>query len=144
MIDDVCVTVQTSIIPFTGTSATSHESENMTSDIIHAADIGENEPTLNEGERVQSNEERRLKRKQSLEAQVTTGCGGGRKKQRILDAFYETLWPMLEDLGWKIVSARKTSELSSLIKSLKRLVFSIPSPKGLFLLSSPFEFNVHC
>jgi hypothetical protein len=109
MIENVFVTVQTAMTPFTGTSAVSHESENMTSGVIHAANIGENEPRTNEGEQVQSNEERRLKRKQSLEAQVTTGCGGGRKKQRIVDAFYETLWPMLEDLGWKIVSARETT-----------------------------------
>jgi hypothetical protein len=53
------------------------------------------------------NNDRLLKRKQSLEAQVTSGCGGGRKKQRIVEAFYGTMWPILEDAGWIMVSDRR-------------------------------------
>lgn len=47
-------------------------------------------------------QERRLKRKQSLEAAVTAGCGYGRKKQRVLEAFYN-VWPLLEVAGWTMV-----------------------------------------
>ena len=57
-----------------------------------------------EEDQAEQNEELRLKRKQSLESQVTSGCGGGRKKARIVDAFYDTLWPILEEAGWKLVS----------------------------------------
>ena len=133
MIDDVGVTVHTAMAPFRGTSAASHEDENMTSNTFHVANIDEIEPRPNEGEHVQLCDERRLKRKQFLEAQVTTGCGGGRKKRRIVAAFYETLWPMLEDSGWKIVSARKTARASPLIKNLKSRIVSMPLPMGFFL-----------
>jgi hypothetical protein len=53
--------------------------------------------------------DRLLKRKQSLEAQVTSGCGGGRKKQRIVEAFYGTLWPILENAGWAMVRDRRNT-----------------------------------
>eukprot|EP00804_Cyclotella_cryptica_P002283 CCRYP_004015-RA/>CCRYP_004015-RA protein AED:0.32 eAED:0.32 QI:0/0.5/0.66/1/1/1/3/1189/611 len=130
MIDDVGVTALTTMAPFGGTCAASHENDNLTSEVIIPVNIAEGEPTSNEGEQDQSNDERRLKRKQSLEAQVTTGCGGGRKKQRIVDAFYETLWPMLEDLGWKIVSARKNTRSNPLIKNIKRHIVSSALPLG--------------
>lgn len=66
----------------------------------------ENNDEANNEDRIQVDEENRLKRRQSLEAQVTVaGCGGGRKKQRIVDAFYDTLWPILEEAGWKLVSS---------------------------------------
>jgi hypothetical protein len=68
----------------------------------------ENNDEANNEDRIQVNEENRLKRRQPLEAQVTVvGCdnGGGRKKQRIVDAFYDTLWPILEEAGWKLVSS---------------------------------------
>lgn len=60
-------------------------------------------------DQLEQSEELRLKRKQSLEAQVTSGCGGGRKKARIVDAFYDTLWPILEEAGWKLVSMSNLS-----------------------------------
>ena len=49
-------------------------------------------------------EERNLKRKQSLEAAVTLGLGYGKKKKRHIEAFYSAVWPLLEEAGWTQVS----------------------------------------
>lgn len=73
--------------------------------IDEAEDEVEINAKANDEDQVQLIEERRLKRKQSLESQVTSGCGGGSKKRRIVDAFYDTLWPILEKAGWKLVSS---------------------------------------
>ena len=48
-------------------------------------------------------EEKRLKRKQSLESAVTLGMGGGKKKQRHVEAFHSAIWPVLTDAGWTLV-----------------------------------------
>ena len=60
--------------------------------------------TSDEEELKAIDKERRLKRKQSLEASVTAGCGYGKKKQRIVEAFYSTVWPLLSTAGWEMVS----------------------------------------
>jgi hypothetical protein len=86
------------------TSSGSHESK-LTSSIVAEPQVAETVTNHNDEDSRQVNQERsRLKRKQSLEAQVTSGCGGGKKKARIIDSFYGTLWPILERIGWKLVS----------------------------------------
>ena len=72
-------------------------SADKSTDKLYESDIDEDQAN--------ANEKRKLRRKQSLESQVTSGCGWGKKKARIVDAFYETLWPILENKGWKLVSA---------------------------------------
>ncbi|KAL7506562.1 hypothetical protein ACHAXN_003828 [Cyclotella atomus] len=85
------------------TSSGSHESK-LTSSIVAEPQVAETVTNHNDEDSRQVNQERsRLKRKQSLEAQVTSGCGGGKKKARIIDSFYGTLWPILERIGWKLV-----------------------------------------
>jgi len=49
-------------------------------------------------------EERRMKRRKSLEAQVNLGLGMGKRKQSIIEAFNSSVWPVLEGAGWSIVS----------------------------------------
>jgi hypothetical protein len=48
-------------------------------------------------------EERRIKRTQSLEASVTLGLGYGQKKTQH-EAFFSAVWPVLEGAGWTLVS----------------------------------------
>ena len=104
---DFVTATSTSCEPMAPVPGQSHdEMEDNAPSIIEAVDPAEINPHVNtEVEEAKVKEGRRLKRKQSLEAQVTTGCGGGRKKQRIVDAFYSTLWPLLEEAGWNMVSA---------------------------------------
>jgi len=54
--------------------------------------------------KVMGEEEKRLKRKQSLEASVTLGLGYGKKKRQHVEAFYSAVWPVLEGVGWTLVS----------------------------------------
>ena len=49
-------------------------------------------------------EKARLKRRQSLEASVTVGLGYGKKKKQNIEAFYSAVWPVLEGVGWTLVS----------------------------------------
>jgi hypothetical protein len=44
-----------------------------------------------------------LKRRAALEAQLTAGCGYGRKKQELVDTFWNTVWLELEKAGWSKV-----------------------------------------
>ena len=55
-------------------------------------------------------EEKRLKRKQSLETSVTLGLGSGKKKKLHIEAFYSAIWPVLKDAGWTLVSAHIVME----------------------------------
>ena len=48
-------------------------------------------------------EEKRIKRTQSLEASVTLGLGYGQKKTQH-EAFFSAVWPVLEGAGWTLVS----------------------------------------
>jgi len=48
-------------------------------------------------------EEKRLKRKASLEAGVTVGLGYGKKKKKHVEVFYSAMWPVLEGGGWTLV-----------------------------------------
>lgn len=41
-----------------------------------------------------------MRRKIKLEAVLTSGCGVGKSKQKIMDAFWNIVWPQLLDLGW--------------------------------------------
>ena len=54
-----------------------------------------------------------LKRRAALEAQLTAGCGYGRKKQELVDTFWNTLWLELEKTGWS-----KVGQLAKTIGSL--------------------------
>ena len=54
--------------------------------------------------KVSGEEEKRLKRRQSLEASVTLGLGYGKKKKQYVEAFYNAVWPVLKEAGWKLVS----------------------------------------
>jgi hypothetical protein len=93
-------------IATSSTSSASGSHDEMEDDAPSIIDAVESNPNTNTEVEQANIMEGRLKRKQSLEALVTTGCGGGRKKQRIVDAFYGTLWPLLEEADWKMVSAR--------------------------------------
>jgi hypothetical protein len=48
---------------------------------------------------------KKLKRKLSLEIALVSGCGGGKKKIRTVEAFNDTLFPMLQEVGWTKVRA---------------------------------------
>jgi len=41
-----------------------------------------------------------FRRKLENEAYLTAGCGKGKEKIRTVDAFWSTVWPGLERLGW--------------------------------------------
>ena len=60
---------------------------------------------MSNGEETKSNgeEEKRIKRTQSLEASVTLGLGYGQKKTQH-EAFFSAVWPVLEGAGWTLVS----------------------------------------
>ena len=58
----------------------------------------------NDEPKVLGEEDKRLKRKQSLEASVHLGLGYGKKKKQHLEAFYSAVWPVLEGAGWTLVS----------------------------------------
>ena len=45
-----------------------------------------------------------IRRKLKLEAHVTSGCGKHKVKLKIIDTFWEKVWPELEKLGWTKVS----------------------------------------
>lgn len=45
-----------------------------------------------------------VKRKQSLEASLTTGHEYGQNKKRNIQAFYSAVWPVLQSAGWRLVS----------------------------------------
>jgi hypothetical protein len=44
-----------------------------------------------------------VQRRARLEAQLTAGCGYGRKKQKLVDNFWVIIWPGLEKIGWRKV-----------------------------------------
>ena len=46
-----------------------------------------------------------MRRKIKLEAVLTSGCGVGKSKQKIVDAFWNIVWPDLLALGWTKVSS---------------------------------------
>ncbi len=60
---------------------------------------------MSNGEETKSSgeEEKRIKRTQSLEASVTLGLGYGQKKTQH-EAFFSAVWPVLEGAGWTLVS----------------------------------------
>lgn len=58
----------------------------------------------NDEPKVLGEEDKRLKRKQSLEASCHLGLGYGKKKKQHLEAFYSAVWPVLEGAGWSLVS----------------------------------------
>lgn len=45
-----------------------------------------------------------LQRKAKLEAHLKSGCGYGKKKQKLLNAFWAIVWSGLEQSGWRKVS----------------------------------------
>lgn len=48
-----------------------------------------------------SAETRSLRRRQKAEAHLTSGCGFGKEKRKLMDAFWASMWPGLEEkLGW--------------------------------------------
>ena len=63
----------------------------------HAMSSQDESPTAGE-------DERKLKRRQSLESQVNSGLGSKKKKQQNVEAFYSSVWPILESAGWTLVS----------------------------------------
>jgi hypothetical protein len=66
--------------------------------ILHiAAMSSSNSPTPKDGV---SAESRALRRKQKAEAHLTSGCGFGKEKRRLIDEFWSSMWPGLEKLGW--------------------------------------------
>jgi len=61
---------------------------------------GENPPP-HEGE---DEEKRRDKRRSTLEKVLTSGCGHGQKKKKIVEGFWLGCWPELQKAGWTLVS----------------------------------------
>lgn len=61
-----------------------------------------NSPTANKD--ATFNEGRSLRRRQKCEAHLTSGCGFGKSKKRLIDGFWASMWPGLEELGWTKVS----------------------------------------
>eukprot|EP01082_Thalassiosira_pseudonana_P013581 g12456.t1.1.5e17418b g12456 g12456.t1 contig6:1958093-1959605(+) len=53
---------------------------------------------------------KKLKRKLSLEIALVSGCGGGKKKIRTVEAFNDTLFPMLQEVGWTKESGEDEDE----------------------------------
>lgn len=47
-----------------------------------------------------------IQRKAKQEAYLTSGCGYGRKKQKLVRDFWNVIWPGLEKVGWKKVCAQ--------------------------------------
>jgi hypothetical protein len=50
-----------------------------------------------------SAESRSLRRRQKGEAHLTSGCGFGKEKIKLIDGFWTNMWPSLEKLGWSKV-----------------------------------------
>ena len=57
-------------------------------------------------------------RKSKLETYLTSGCGYGRKKQRLVETFWSVVWSGLEKAGWRKVG--KELSLFSLKKKKKK------------------------
>ena len=57
-----------------------------------------------------------LQRKAKYEAELTAGCGYGKKKQKTIHHFWTIIWPALEKgLGWKKVRIFYCNCLSSAV-----------------------------
>ena len=56
-----------------------------------------------------SAESRSLRRRQKAEAHLTSGCGFGKEKRRLVDGFWSNMWPGLTKLGWTKVRRLRTS-----------------------------------
>ena len=63
-------------------------------------------PPSHEGE---DGEKRRDKRRSSLEKVLTSGCGHGQKKKKVVEGFWLGCWPELQKAGWTLVSLRCSS-----------------------------------
>ena len=62
------------------------------------------EPKHTENENGTENEAaKEVRRKAKLEAYLTSGCGYGRKKLRLVDKFWTIVWSGLEKAGWRKV-----------------------------------------
>ncbi len=59
----------------------------------------ENVSETNEGSDIAKKVQQRMK----LEAHLTSGCGHGKKKAQLLEAFWNTMWKELELIGWRKV-----------------------------------------
>lgn len=46
---------------------------------------------------------KKARRKAKLEGHLKAGCGYGKKRQKLLDAFWGIVWSGLEKLGWRKV-----------------------------------------
>ncbi len=95
--------VHTPTLPATTTTLISTEKENRVSPIlglpISFTDfMSDEEETKASGE-----EEKHIKRTQSLEASATLGLGYGQKKTQH-EAFFRAVWPVLEGAVWTLVS----------------------------------------
>ena len=119
-IDDGSTALATVSAPAVAAS-TSIASQEEELDASKMTDVLDN-VDLNAEADLSSSEQRKLKRKQSLESQVTSGCGGGKKKARIVDAFYGTLWPILEQAGWKMVSGPARNCATKILKAMVQCV----------------------
>eukprot|EP00934_Nitzschia_sp_Nitz4_P000080 Nitzschia sp. Nitz4//scaffold56_size114212//43113//44916//NITZ4_003944-RA/size114212-snap-gene-0.170-mRNA-1//1//CDS//3329554688//80//frame0 len=53
---------------------------------------------------------RKLRRRAKLEGILKAGCGYGKKRKNLLDAFWKIVWPGLEKLGWSKVEGAGHSE----------------------------------
>ena len=46
---------------------------------------------------------KKVQQRMKLEAHLTSGCGHGKKKTQLLEAFWSTMWKELERIGWRKV-----------------------------------------
>jgi hypothetical protein len=68
-----------------------------------------------------SAETRALRRKQKAEAHLTSGCGFGKEKRRLIDVFWSSMWPGLEKLGWiKVRNRTYVASMTDYVKTMSR------------------------
>lgn len=54
---------------------------------------------------------RKVQQRMKLEAHLTSGCGYGKKKTQLLEAFWGIMWKELELIGWRKVRTRFSKSL---------------------------------
>lgn len=87
---------------------TGHENELKASAEMKKYAVNIDSSSNKQNDKDQVKEEQRVKKRKYLES----GCGGGKKKHKIVDSFYNTLWPILEEAGWSLVSANRNTRAS--------------------------------
>jgi hypothetical protein len=80
-------------------------------------------PTITESENktTEIDVAKEVHRKTRLEAHLTSGCGYGRKKLKLVDKFWTIVWSGLEKAGWRKVGQSFRNKWSHVLKIGKQL-----------------------